>query len=665
MRCFDLKKWGQKQKLLMAVLLLTMTAVIWQKDLIANNRRWLFLLGIIFCGMVYVAIPWEWLQKKVDQKWRYHIDVNRLLSRMILLMSPVLSFYLVQIFGSSTDKKFLKLLFSVKGGCNLILYFALGYFIYLLCNRANYTALLLVLISALFGLANYFVVLFRDSPILAADLSSIGTAMDVAGGYEYYLDSTSFKAMVLTVVFCCVILRQKPYRWLHWKKRIVLALGAIFIFMGLSEHIFSGSYFKKNGISLSVWNPKSNYVSNGSLVSLAISYSYYKVEKPEGYSLESVKNLTEEYVSDNAVSEKQMPNVIAIMNEAFADMSVLGTLDMETDMMPFVRSMNENTVKGKLYVSVRSSQTANSEFEFLTGCTMGFLPYRSIPYNSYIKDATPSLTAVLKAQGYGRNLAFHPGMPDAWNRDIVYPLFGFEEFQAYGDIEAQLMEDDVVHGFPSDRFGYEHLIDEYETFRKNSSDPFYSFFVTIQNHGGYSTNKVEVKYPLNNAEQWGKGLEQYLNLINISDNAVKELIERFKMVEEPTVIVMFGDHQPGIGPKNEAKTYKSKMVPYEVPYFIWANYDIEEEEVNMSANYLSSYLLKILGADMTGFNKYLLELQKTVPVITSNGYIGDDGVLYDWETESSYTDVINEYRILQYNNLFDTKNRANEFFYLQ
>lgn len=657
-----------KQIVLFAVLIVTAGIVICQKGLIANNRRWLFLLGIVVFGMIYVAIPWESVQRWIDRRWYFSLDVNRWLSRILLLVSPVVSFYLVQVYGGFTDKEFLKLLFSLRGGCNLLLYASMGYVFYLICNRAKYTPLLLILISSIYGLANYFVSVFRDSPILAADLGSIGTAMDVAEGYEYYLDSASFKAVILTVVFCCVILRQKSYRWLKWKKRLVVLAGAVLLYMSLSAQIFSGDYFKKNNISLNVWNPSANYVSNGSLVSLAISYSYYHVERPAGYSVEAVEKLAEKYPSDPAkaqVAEQQLSNLIVVMNEAFSDLSVLGNLETSEEVMPFTGSLEEDTVKGNLYVSVRSSQTPNSEFEFLTGCSLGLLPYRSIPYNSYVKCELPTLTTTLKALGYGRNLAFHPGMPDAWNRDNVYPLLGFEEFYAYGDIEADLEESDIVHGYPSDAFGYQYLIEEYEEFRQSSQEPFYSFFVTIQNHSGYETNLVDVEISLENAEEWGKGTEQYLNLVKLSDDALKGLVEHFAEVEEPTVILLFGDHQPGISPKKSARTYTSDISLYEVPYIIWANYDIREEQADMSANYLSSYLLKVMGTNMTGYNKFLLDLQKSVPIITANGYIGDDGVLYDWEQESSYEDVINEYRMVQYNNLFDTDNRAEEFFYLQ
>ena len=103
---------------------------------------------------------------------------------------------------------------------------------------------------------------------------------------------------------------------------------------------------------------------------------------------------------------------------------------------------------------------------------------------------------------------------------------------------------------------------------------------------------------------------------------------------------------------------------YTVPYMIWANYDIEEETVNMSANYLSAYLMKVIGAELTGYQKYLLELMEEVPLITANGYRGADGKIHELDEKSEYSDKIKEYQMIQYNNLFDSSNRVQDFYQL-
>ena len=68
-----------------------------------------------------------------------------------------------------------------------------------------------------------------------------------------------------------------------------------------------------------------------------------------------------------------MPNVIAIMNESLADLNVDGPFETSEDYLPFIHSLTKNTIKGKLYVSIEGANTANSEFEFLTGNSLAFL----------------------------------------------------------------------------------------------------------------------------------------------------------------------------------------------------------------------------------------------------------------------------------------------------
>lgn len=49
---------------------------------------------------------------------------------------------------------------------------------------------------------------------------------------------------------------------------------------------------------------------------------------------------------------------------------------------------------------------------------------------------------------------------------------------------------------------------------------------------------MEGKYPK---------VDQYLSLIKKSDTALQELIEYYSQVDEPTIICIFGDHQPSGG----------------------------------------------------------------------------------------------------------------------
>lgn len=202
------------------------------------------------------------------------------------------------------------------------------------------------------------------------------------------------------------------------------------------------------------------------------------------------------------------------------------------------------------------------------------------------------------------------------------------------------------------------------------------FNVTIQNHAAYKVSdgvvQKEVSITDDNARE--EQAEQYINLIKKSDEALEQLITYYKKVDQPTVIVMFGDHQPRVGDSFYNSIYgksssqlslKETEKKYHVPVMIWANYSIKSKSnLDISANYLSSYLAKVTNQQLTGYNKYLLDLYKKVPVVTSICYKGANGKTYDLDQKSKYTKYLNEYKKIQYNNLVDYKNRVGNFFYL-
>ena len=195
----------------------------------------------------------------------------------------------------------------------------------------------------------------------------------------------------------------------------------------------------------------------------------------------------------------------------------------------------------------------------------------------------------------------------------------------------------------------------------------------MQNHGGYRKDaenfdqNVWLEDTLDYPET-----DRYLSLLRYSDTAFKNLISYFETVDEPVVICMFGDHQPSIetafveetlGTSLERLTLEQQQARHITPFIIWANYDIEEQQIDMlSSNYLSSLLLQTAGREMSDYNRYLLELSKTLPVIDTVGYIDSNGVYYDWNDTSAYTELLEQYRYVQYNNLLDKGNRKESLF---
>ena len=104
---------------------------------------------------------------------------------------------------------------------------------------------------------------------------------------------------------------------------------------------------------------------------------------------------------------------------------------------------------------------------------------------------------------------------------------------------------------------------------------------------------------------------------------------------------------------------------YITPFVIWANYDIEEQYIDkISANYLSSLVLETAGLEMTPYNKYLTSLYEELPVINAVGYIDKNGTYYDYKDDSQYSSMLEDYKILQYNNMFDKTDKPVSYTHL-
>ena len=138
---------------------------------------------------------------------------------------------------------------------------------------------------------------------------------------------------------------------------------------------------------------------------------------------------------------------------------------------------------------------------------------------------------------------------------------------------------------------------------------------------------------------------------------------------------MFGDHQPSVETEfiSEALgvdslsglTPQQEQSRHITPFIIWANYDIGEQQIDkLSANYLSSLVLKTAGVKLSEYNQYLLKLSKTLPVIDTVGYIDNENNYYKWSDVSPYSHLLDEYEKIQYNNIFDQKNIDRDVFYI-
>ena len=564
----------------------------------------------------------------------------------------------------------------------------------------------LIVNPILFGLAvaHSYIMDFRGTPFLPMDFLSIGTAAGVANTYNY---TPTYKVMTASLIFIFIIIigvKTKTPKYNLLTKIISRAFTGTFSAVLLILFYFT-SFFADMGVKPDFWNQTRGYHNYGFAFNFFCNTKYLYMSQPNNYNPDKIKDYVSSVVDNGDSSETTpadddytKPNIICIMNESLSDLGVLGNLTTNEDYMPFMHSLTENTIKGNLYVPVIGSGTSNTEFEFITGHSTAFLPSGSNAYMLYIKNPIASIVSTLEAQGYS-SFALHPYYAEGWNRTNVYNYLGFNDFMSLEDImDVSVMNEYKSNGsnpdflqslidqyypgsnmlirqYVSDSYDYRLLIEDYEN--RDTSVPYFAFNVTMQNHGGYTTSCVnfdECIYATSVSKNYNKA-NKYLSLVKASDDAFKELIEYFSNVDEPTVICMFGDHQPSIETDFIAEvmgvdslsslTPEQEQMRHVTPFFIWANYDIEEKQIDkLSANYLSSLVLETAGVKLTEYNKYLLKLSETLPVIDTVGYIDNENNYYKWSDVSPYSHLLEEYENIQYNSIFDQKNIKSDVFYL-
>lgn len=519
------------------------------------------------------------------------------------------------------------------------------------------TSSVLMFLSAVNG----FIYQFRGKEFGPMDLLSIKTAMNVAGQYKGEITARMAYAWLgwLAAVFLQFSLPDLP-KLPKMKTRIgtLLAEGILIILL------FIGT----NNITVRTWTDEGTRL-NGYYLNFFLSLRDSFVDKPENYSSQKVEEYAKKYENITGGAKEKAPNIIVIMDESFVDFNIFDEeVHTNKPVTPFINSLTENTVKGYALSSVYGGNTANSEFEFLTGHSLAWLPTNSVAYQQYINNRKMyTLTWMLRSYGY-KCMATHPYYANGWSRNRVYPYLGFEEYTFIEDYPQQNM----LRKYVSDREMFEYLLDKLQN--KDPEKPLFLFGVTMQNHGGYDYygENYEEDIQLEGYSRDYPLARQYLNVSNKTDQAFEFLLGELANYPEETIVLFYGDHFPKVETEFYEElhgggfdTLEEQIQQYKIPFVIWANYDIAEQFVECtSINYLSRYLMETAGFELSPYHQYLKEAEEVIPAMNSLGYYSIEKnkfVTFD-EAEGEEAAWLEKHSVLQYNNMFDPKHRNNLFF---
>ena len=533
-------------------------------------------------------------------------------TRMLNILSPVIWLLYIELLNGWTLPKLFCYWFSGVVDWFILAFHGFGFL--LLCGLFFVSRRLLgvrigniiaATISAVFGITNFCVLSITGQPFVFSDLKIAGTAVSVLSAQSLSKGGVlTLTCAVLCWLGYCVAVWLMTAKQVYEAKQYLLRLLPTVLVANL---MYFGVLFSADLADVVLlFDGHHKY---GAIAHFVISGGV-GLDFPE-----DVEQYLPQKDTDTVSSFK--PNIIIIMNEAFSDLQKPFHLESNMDAIPFFHQLCEKYPHGISYSSVRGNNTCSTEFELLSGVSTALTAKGATIYES---NAVPmqTLVSAMNARGY-ETVSIHPYYRTGYNRDAVYDALGFDKTYFMDDFE----DAEYIHGFISDKSNYEMLIDCFES----SEAPFFCFNVTMQNHAGYDDDgNLPDKVT---AETNSDALNNYLTLLHDSDKALEYLISYFETVDEPTVILFVGDHQPMLGRVFYEEEFKKSEQDfsiedithmYEIPYLIWANFplNMDDAPAETSMNYLSEILFSVAGIERTPWMEQLSDYREAYPVVTVN-----------------------------------------------
>ena len=400
------------------------------------------------------------------------------------------------------------------------------------------------------------------------------------------------------------------------------------------------------------WSQQRNYLGNGFVGGFLYNLDIPPVAPPAGYDAAEMDRIVQRYTraAERINSTRDRPglggiNVVMVLSETFTDPTALEGVHVPQDPIPFTRGLMRATMSGPMLAHGVGGGTANMEFEALTGMSMSQLPPQvTSPFQMLVPEYStfPSVVRWLELDGH-RTLAMHPFTTEMYRRREVYRAFGFDEF----------VYDETMHrrtrlgngGYISDASAF----DELHRRLVGEPRPLFVNLVTMQNHLPYEGRYDD---PVAVTGPDGGRLDEighYVRGLTHTDRALKTLVERLTRLDEPTVVVFYGDHQPGDYPASvlDANTPEDM---HRTPFFVWANFPGPDtaQPITSPIHFMDLALTRS-GAKVPPYYALLQELREVIPAMDAGRMFGPDGrPLRRGTLSARAARVLHDYALVQY-----------------
>ncbi|MDR1217442.1 MAG: LTA synthase family protein [Oscillospiraceae bacterium] len=494
---------------------------------------------------------------------------------------------------------------------------------------------------------NYFKLLLRNDPLIAADIRLLWEASTIGSRYSIRPDWK----IIAVAVFCAALSVGAFFfarRRVRSRTERICGLVAAFgvgLACWFSLYTDAELYARADNTALisawERWSATKQYTSRGFLYPLLHSVTSARVLPPDGYDGEAEEELLADYAYDDIPDGKKV-NIVAVMCEAFNDFSKFGGLEFTYDVYGPFHELEERSLSGQLITNVFAGGTVDTEWSFLTGFSAMNGEFRG-DVNSYVR--------YLKEQGYAAE-GSHTGNDWFYNRGNVNRYLGFDDYYF-----SENHYEELLGGTVDDGVLFSEIIALYEKHTASSDAPYFSFNVTFQNHGPYS-DSVE-SFTEEYAANTGFSRESYVILNNYLKGAadtvrnVTAMADYFDGRDEPVLFVVFGDHNPWLGNGNSVYTELGIDFNfndghgftdyYGVPYVVFANGAARRalggaftgDGGDLSPCFLFNEIFARAGFGGNEFMKAAGEVMARTPVLHTSGIYSIGGALTDSPPEDA------------------------------
>lgn len=549
-----------------------------------------------------------------------------------------------------------------------------------LTNRPPLAVLLTSIFLYVPALICYYKLQLRGEPFLPWDFAQASEGLDVVGKAGLWITTAMCGAGIISILLCCIayFLPPFPFSWKRWFMRTFLPLaGALAMIFGvfLQEHVTQNVLY----ISPDQWIQERYYRNYGLVTAFFTNMQVLKIQKPATYSQESVQQVLDKwganpnntpyfsgsYASQNGESIKT-PTIIYIQAEAFWDPSALPGVTFDQPITIHIQRTKDEMAFGQCYSPRFGGGTCDVECEALTGFSMHYLPNNCKPYVEYIHTPTASIASFRKTQGY-ETLAIHAYYSKYWNRENTYANLGFDDFISLEDMinperkRPCYWEDGLV----TEQEMAKQIIQAFEN--KSENTPLFLHAVTIQNHLAYSPDnyseeeRVHVVSAPEGVTDYTIGcLEDFATGVRDTDAMWGTLTTYFDSVDEPVILVLWGDHYNTIG--NGMNIYSATGYGSEdmndprvhtTPLLIWSNYWKQPIDLGTVAAYqITTVTNDLYGLEQPAYFDFLRKELEQYRAKSGALTIQPDGT-YNWDDLSTVQqELYDAHWMLQYDLLF-------------